>query len=477
MTTAQRDFITIQKRLSEQRSEFNGLRGIETRSAEQDTRLTALDSELTESETAFRTAADALLTEQATATAPGGEDTEARERRELCVRANVGDVYNSILEKRGATDGATAEAQAAHGCAPNQIPLAMLAAPTEVRAVTPTPGASATEQAETVQPVFATGAGAFLGIDRPSVAMGQVFPVLTSRPAVGGPTALSTDAPDTTGAFDASILSPLRIQASFIYRRTDAMQFSNMDSALRMALNGGLQEKLDWMYDVSLSGPTGTHTRVVPADGVLHVRYLPDNRTPWRGVAPWKRAPSLSKLTAEVEAALIREVRLPTKIIIPMPQGGGIDTDTLRSQFQNQDFQVAFPTTTAAGFGAGRASSPLSDWKVTRLKSEPEEALVGLCKDVPGQIGVLYGIPNVLTSGSGSETQTREAFRRFVLTAIEPLALIVSRELTRVFEVPVELDLSELAHADIAGRARAFKALVGSGMPPSDAAEFVKIEV
>ena len=102
---------------------------------------------------------------------------------------------------------------------------------------------------------------------------------------------------------------------------------------------------------------------------------------------------------------------------------------------------------------------------------------MGLCKDVPGQIGVLYGIPNVLTSGSGSETQTREAFRRFVLTAIEPLALIVSRELTRVFEVPVELDLSELAHADIAGRARAFKALTGAGMSPSDAAEFVKIEV
>ena len=159
-----------------------------------------------------------------------------------------------------------------------------------------------------------------------------------------------------------------------------------------------------------------------------------------------------------------------------MPQGGGIDTNTLRSDFQNQDYQVAFPTTTSAGFGAGRSSAPLTDWKVTRLKSEPDESLVGLCKDVPGQIGVLYGIPNVLTSGSGSETQTREAFRRFVLTAIEPLALIISREFSRVFEVPIELDLSELAHADIAGRARAFKALVGSGMPAADAAEFAKIE-
>ena len=36
------------------------------------------------------------------------------------------------------------------------IPLAILSAPTEVRAVTPTPGASQIEQAETVKPVFAT---------------------------------------------------------------------------------------------------------------------------------------------------------------------------------------------------------------------------------------------------------------------------------------------------------------------------------
>ena len=245
MTAAQKTFIEAQKRQSTLRGEFNELRAVETRSTEQDGRLTALDGELTDSETEFQKAADALLTEQTTTATPGGEDAEARERRELCEWANVGDVYGAILEKRQ-TDGATAEAQAAHGCAPNQIPLAMLAAPAEVRAVTPTPSASATEQAETVQPVFATGAGAFLGIDRPTVNMGQaVYPVFKSRPSVGGPHTGSTDAPDTTGAFDADLLPPKIISAAFIYRRTDAMQFSGMDSALRMALNSGLQEKLD----------------------------------------------------------------------------------------------------------------------------------------------------------------------------------------------------------------------------------------
>ena len=70
MTAAQKTFIEVQKRQSTLRGEFNTLRAVETRSADQDTRLTALDGELTASETEFRTAADGLLTEQTTVTAP-----------------------------------------------------------------------------------------------------------------------------------------------------------------------------------------------------------------------------------------------------------------------------------------------------------------------------------------------------------------------------------------------------------------------
>ena len=51
MTKAQKAFIEIQKRQSTLRGEFNGLRAVETRSAEQDGRLTALDGELTASDT------------------------------------------------------------------------------------------------------------------------------------------------------------------------------------------------------------------------------------------------------------------------------------------------------------------------------------------------------------------------------------------------------------------------------------------
>ena len=128
-------------------------------------------------------------------------------------------------------------------------------------------------------------------------------------------------------------------------------------------ISGGPDPRF-WMYDVSLSGPTGTHTRVVPADGVLHVRYLPDCRTPWRGVAPWKRAPTLSKLAAEVEAALVREARLPTKQIIPMPQGATGAAKNMLDGILDENGRIILPTTTAGGLGSGRSSAPLTDWKV-----------------------------------------------------------------------------------------------------------------
>ena len=59
-------------------------------------------------------------------------------------------------------------------------------------------------------------------------------------------TATRPDVPETDSTFDADLLAPERVQASTMYRRVDAARFPNMDSALRMALNSGLEEKLDF---------------------------------------------------------------------------------------------------------------------------------------------------------------------------------------------------------------------------------------
>ena len=245
MTQAQ----TLALRCSEIRQRLNEVGGLEGDAFTDEIRQESdtLTTEYRDTETKYRAA---LVSEDDDATAAGSQFTpgtvEDRAYRELFGRANVGSMIESVVEHRQ-TDGADAELQKHHGLASNQIPLDLLRLPREEhRAVTPAPTNVGTVESPIVLPVFASGSGAFLSIDRPTVAMGDaVYPVLTTRPTVGGPHSDSTDAPETTGVFASNLLAPERLQASFIYKRVDVARFPGMDSSLRTALNEGLEEKLD----------------------------------------------------------------------------------------------------------------------------------------------------------------------------------------------------------------------------------------
>ena len=87
----------------------------------------------------------------------------------------------------------------------------------ETRAVTPAPANVGQVQQSIVPYVFPQSAAMFLGVDMPSVPVGEaVFPVLTKTLDVRTP-AESADADETTGAFSADVLSPSRVQAAFFY--------------------------------------------------------------------------------------------------------------------------------------------------------------------------------------------------------------------------------------------------------------------
>ena len=250
MTTAQ----TIQVRLSFLRENLNRLLSIETRSAEEQTEMETLTNEVSVKEPELRAA---LAAEPDPLEVVTTGDPEARELALLTSKSNMGAIILAVTEKRHCL-GAELELQQAHGLAENQIPLDMLRVEQRAAGVTTAPTNVGTSQAEIVQPVFASGAGAFLSITRPTVAAADaVFPILTTRPDVGGPHSDSSDVPETDSTFNADLLAPERIQASAMYRRVDAARFPAMDSALRMALNSGLEEKLD--YEV-LRGTEGLLT-------------------------------------------------------------------------------------------------------------------------------------------------------------------------------------------------------------------------
>ena len=228
-------------KLSEIREKLNDLNAVTDPTEAQQTEERDLIASQKKCEIEYREALTAEADEHATVEVDG----EDREYRALLVRGNVGRILTAVVEHR-TVNGAEAELQQHRGLASNQIPLAMLAAPVEHRAVTTGPTNVGTTEQPAIMPVFAAGVGAFLGADRPTVAAGLVaYPVLDQRPDVGGPHTGSESVDETTGSFSSSLLTPGRCQASYFYKRVDAARFASLDMALRAALNSGLEEKLD----------------------------------------------------------------------------------------------------------------------------------------------------------------------------------------------------------------------------------------
>ena len=236
-------------RASEIRSKLAALGGTEELTDEQTAEIGELRNEYQTVETRIQ----ALTVAEDEPTVTEGR-TEDRERAELIAGASVADIYSATLEHR-ATAGQTAELQTELGLSPNQVPLALLrSAPrVEERAVTPAPGDVAQNQAEIIPGVFPMSCAAFIGVDMPTVGVGEaVFPVLTQNAVVGVPaenaiaTGTGIDSEGaTTGAFSAEVLSPGRLQAAFFYSREDRARFAGMDSSLRMNLSDALSDKLD----------------------------------------------------------------------------------------------------------------------------------------------------------------------------------------------------------------------------------------
>ena len=171
---------------------------------EQRSEMDALSGELDTLET--REAALIRAGEEEAAPVVEADDAEGRELRSLLQDANMGHFVHAAIEQRS-VDGRELELQQHYRLAAHELPIDMLCM--ERRAVTPAPSNVGTSQQEILQPVFATGAADYLSIPRPRVPVGDVaYPVLTTRPSVGGPDKASTSVSETTGAFAANLLDP-----------------------------------------------------------------------------------------------------------------------------------------------------------------------------------------------------------------------------------------------------------------------------
>ena len=190
------------------------------------------------------------------------DDKKGKELAELRQGVSLGKYLSAIADGRS-PDGKEAELQKELGMGSSMIPHDAIevrqASPViERRGVTPSPSDVGAIQHPIIPGVYAAGAAAFLGISMPSVGVGEAVYTVLSTGATPGTPAKDGDQAESDGVFSPFVMSPGRVQASFIFRREDAAVLAGMEESLRANLSGALTEALDKQVISAGAGLLGT---------------------------------------------------------------------------------------------------------------------------------------------------------------------------------------------------------------------------
>ena len=245
MTNAQR----LALRLSEIRQKLNELSGKDELTEAETEEMRRLSSEYPKTEERHRGALIAESVEEAEALDGEDGDGERRERSELRSRSRLSRYVGAALDGLP-VQGAEAEFSASVGC-PGAVPLELFevrreaTGDSERRAVTPAPATTDENLAGIVPAIFDRSAASWLGIEMPTVPVGDAgYPVLSTS-LTGGVVAKSAEADESAGAFTVTMAQPRRISGAFRFTAEDAARLSGMESALRQNIGSVLSDELD----------------------------------------------------------------------------------------------------------------------------------------------------------------------------------------------------------------------------------------
>ena len=164
-------------------------------------------------------------------------------------------------------------------------------------------------------------------------------------------------------------------------------------------------------------------SRVVPAEGVIHVRWHCDSTRPWAGRSPLRTA----RLSAEVAAAA--EISMKGKSL-PSGRPGScrrqaatlIRLPRRRRSFGKAAFE-AWP-------GRARLADNLrADPKPEIMGPAPTPGTVDVRRTAAVEIAAACGIPPPLIDAQAAGQGQREAYRRFALLTIAPALRIAAAEI------------------------------------------------
>ena len=213
-----------------------------------------------------------------------------------------------------------------------------------------------------------------------------------------------------------------------------------------------------WRYQLTLDGPSGPQTMLLPAAGVVHLRWSTDAAQPWRGVSPLERAGVSAGLLGWLETRLGQEARARTGYLLPVPVDGADESVTqLKADLATLKGNTALVQTTQSGWGASAQQKVPREYSVQRLGADPPEALGELRGDVAADILAACGVPPSLGIPNIDGTAQRESWRRFLHSSVVPMGLLVAAELSAALGAEVGLGFDRLMASDLSGRARAFR--------------------
>ena len=245
-------------------------------------------------------------------------------------------------------------------------------------------------------------------------------------------------------------------------------------------LTGATADPSTWLYRVNDDGPSGTRTRHLPSDGVVHARYSYDPARPWTGLGPLAWANLSGKLHSRVEAALCDDAGGSVGYVLPAPAGGENTTDddgdddqlgALLTRLKALRGRLMVVDSMSGAFGGDPRDAPRQDWSQRRLGPEPNETLAGLHTETAKAIVGACGVPVQLVDGGTDSAALRESWRQFLHGSVQPVAGLVQHELRMKLDSPgLSLSFDRLFASDLSGRARAFQSMVGGGMDPTKAA-------
>ena len=218
-----------------------------------------------------------------------------------------------------------------------------------------------------------------------------------------------------------------------------------------------------WRYRVDLGSPGGAMSRVLPAEGVVHVRWHCDPARPWAGRSPLK----IARLSAEVAAAAAAETSMKTSS--PSSRPG-----SCRRLRAIPSKSLIWPRRSGkAAFAARQLADNLrADPKPEIMGPAPTSGTVEVRRSAAVEVATALGIPPPLIDAQAAGQGQREAYRRFALLTIAPALRIAAAEIAAKLERPgLRLDTQALGAIDLISRARAVQVLVAAGFETEAAAD------